>query len=128
VRSVTARRWGPGDPTRWVVLDLAPRLAPWCADRPGDVVVALDSVAAAVWGVGDAAAWGRRVVAAAALGPVPDDVLRAALMVGAWRSGLTRYRGAALDHAGRLPADLAARLLELVPDEVADVLVRHRAD
>lgn len=160
-RLAAARRWRPGGPERHAVLEVVPRLGPWLAAAPALTVAAVVDGARAVGGGpgsrGDVTAWARRVVhaagtgsatgsgpggaahdpwpqAGAADGPSPD-VIRGAVLVAAWRSGLVRYRQVALDAARSLPEPVARAALSLSgPDartgdaDLRDVLDRHAAD
>ncbi|MBM7821238.1 hypothetical protein JOE63_003715 [Cellulosimicrobium cellulans] len=150
-RLAAARRWRPGAPERRALLDVVPRLAPWLALAPAVTVAAVVDAARAVGGGpgarGDVTAWAARVVDAAAaggrspasVGPGPSaaDLVRGAVLVAAWRSGLVRYRDAALDAARSLPEQVARAALSL-PGSGADgradaadlraVLDRHAAD
>lgn len=146
-RLVAARRWRVGGPERSAVLDLVPRLGPWLAAAPAVTVAAVVDGARAVGGGpgsrGDVAGWAARVVAAAEASPAAEHgapevgVVRGAVLVAAWRSGLVRYRDAALDAARSLPAPVARAALSL-PTTDADartdsadlraVLDRHAAD
>ncbi|GEM_PF-698904 len=162
-RLAAARRWRPGAPERRALLDVVPRLAPWLALAPAATVAAVVDAARAVGGGpgarGDVTAWAARVVDAAAVGvgspanvgpglsaanvgpgPSAADLVRGAVLVAAWRSGLVRYRDAALDAARSLPEPVARAALSLPasgapgPDGRADaadlraVLDRHAAD
>jgi len=143
-RLVPAGRWGAGPAgtaERRALLDLVPRLGPWLAVAPAVTVAAVVDGAHAVGGGpgarGDEAAWTERVVAAAHAGDgavpgdgqVPGDVVRHAVLVAAWRSGLVRYRRAALDAARALPEATAHAALALDhDDDLAAVLDRHAAD
>lgn len=160
-RLAAARRWRTGGPERAAVLEVVPRLTGWLATAPAVTVAAVVDGARAVGGGpgshGDVAAWSRRVVDAAhasAPDPIAEDgtdatgttaartvdLVRGAVLVAAWRSGLVRYRDAALDAARRLPEHVARAALSLVttdepawaetvggPDLVT-VLDRHAAD
>ncbi|MCO7274531.1 hypothetical protein [Cellulosimicrobium cellulans] len=122
-RLAAARRWRPGAPERRALLDVVPRLAPWLALAPAATVAAVVDAARAVGGGpgsrGDVTAWAERVVAAAAASPAAgQDVptagtVRGAVLVAAWRSGLVRYRDAALDAARSLPEPVARAALSL---------------
>ncbi len=128
-RLAAARRWRPGAPERRALLDVVPRLAPWLALAPAATVTAVVDAARAVGGGpgarGDATAWATRVVDAAAAGggspasvgpgPSATDLVRGAVLVAAWRSGLVRYRDAALDAARSLPEPVARAALSLPP-------------
>lgn len=157
-RVVTARRWRRagrdvettgGTAERSAVLDVVPRLAPWLTVAPAVTVAAVVDGARAVGGGpgagGDTAAWAARVVAAARAttggtpggeggathDPASPASVRAAVLVAAWRSGLVRYRRAALDAARSLPGPVARAALSLAPSstgELRDVLDRHVAD
>ncbi|WP_426309595.1 hypothetical protein [Cellulosimicrobium sp. E-16] len=146
-RLVAARRWRVGGPERRAVLDLVPRLGPWLAAAPAVTVAAVVDGARAVGGGpgsrGDVAGWATRVVAASEVSPAAEPgapvagTVRGAVLVAAWRSGLVRYRDAALDAARSLPAQVARAALSLPatgtdartgsPDLRA-VLDRHAAD
>lgn len=132
-RCVAARRWRSDSAERWAVLALTPHVLPWLRSAPAVTVAALTDVARAVAARGDAAGWGRRVAAVASESdaPLPLDAggIRDALLVAAWRSGLVRYRQAALRAAATLPAAVAAAALDLPPTtDVGDVLARHAED
>jgi hypothetical protein len=146
-RLVAARRWRVGGPERHAVLDLVPRLGPWLAAAPAVTVAAVVDGARAVGSGpgsrGDVAGWATRVVAAAEASPAAGPgapvagTVRGAVLVAAWRSGLVRYRDAALDAARSLPAQVARAALSL-PATGADarsgsadlraVLDRHAVD
>ncbi|MEK8227577.1 hypothetical protein NKG05_17880 [Oerskovia sp. M15] len=100
--------------------------------RPAVTVAGLADAARPVVTRGDATAWGRRVSAAAEVagdGTLDAAGIRSALLVAGWRSGLVRYRQAALAAAAALPVAVARAVLELGPDaDVAAVLERHAAD
>ncbi|WP_454041031.1 hypothetical protein [Cellulosimicrobium sp. Marseille-Q8652] len=152
-RLVAARRWRTGGPERAAVLEVAPRLTAWLATAPAVTVAAVVDGARAVGGgpgpTGDVAAWSRRVVAASERttggqqgwegasgaptvepGPRPAGTIRGAVLVAAWRSGLVRYRDAALDAARRLPGPVARAALSLPAGATGleAVLDRHAAD
>lgn len=146
-RLVAARRWRVGGPERHAVLDLVPRLGPWLAAAPAVTVTAVVDGARAVGGVpgsrGAVAGWAARVVAAAAASPAAAPgapaagTVRGAVLVAAWRSGLVRYRDAALAAARSLPAQVARAALSLPvtgadaqtgPADLRAVLDRHAAD
>ncbi|UKJ62474.1 hypothetical protein H1Q78_11840 [Cellulosimicrobium cellulans] len=146
-RLVAARRWRVGGPERHAVLDLVPRLGPWLAAAPAVTVAAVVDGARAVGGGpgsrGDVAGWATRVVAAAEASPAAGPstpvagTVRGAVLVAAWRSGLVRYRDAALDAARSLPAQVARAALSLPatgadaptgPADLRAVLDRHAAD
>ncbi|WP_336728462.1 hypothetical protein [Cellulosimicrobium cellulans] len=146
-RLVAARRWRVGGPERHAVLDLVPRLGPWLAAAPAVTVAAVVDGARAVGGGpgsrGDVACWAARVVAAAEATPAAGPgasaagTVRGAVLVAAWRSGLVRYRDAALDAARSLPAQVARAALSLPetgtdartgPTDLGTVLDRHAAD
>ncbi|MDF9878315.1 hypothetical protein [Cellulosimicrobium cellulans] len=146
-RLVAARRWRVGGPERSAVLDLVPRLEPWLAAAPAVTVAAVVDGARAVGGGpgsrGDVAGWAARVVAAAEASPAAGPgasvagTVRGAVLVAAWRSGLVRYRDAALDAARSLPAQVARAALSLPatgadaptgPAALGAVLDRHAAD
>ena len=148
-RLAAARRWRAEGPERRAVLDVVPRLAPWLALAPAVTVAAVVDGARAVGGGpgsrGDVTAWAARVVDAAAVGaagvpgagpgPSPVDVVRGAVLVAAWRSGLVRYRDAALAAARSLPEPVARAALSLAPGgggagaaDLGAVLERHAAD
>lgn len=126
-RLAAARRWRPGAPERRALLDVVPRLVPWLALAPAATVAAVVDAARAVGGGpgarGDVTAWAARVVDAAAVGvgspaavgpgPSAADLVRGAVLVAAWRSGLVRYRDAALDAARSLPEPVARAALSL---------------
>lgn len=122
-----------------VLLDVVPRLLPWLAAAPAVAVAAVVDGARAVGGGpgarGDVDAWAERVVAAAHasddIGTSAGDVVRRAVLVAAWRSGLVRYRRAALDAARGLPDAVGRAALSLPDHDTADlaaVLDRHAAD
>ncbi|ADG74343.1 hypothetical protein Cfla_1445 [Cellulomonas flavigena DSM 20109] len=119
-------RWHAASVPRGVVLTVLPRLATWVRAWPADVVPAVLAASRGVARAGLLDAWVDRV-ARADVPAAPTDV-RPALLVAAWRSGLVRYRDAALDAAAALPAATAAALLEVPEAEVGVVLERHRAD
>ncbi|MFF2832983.1 hypothetical protein ACFVSK_14580 [Cellulosimicrobium cellulans] len=146
-RLVAARRWRVGGPERHAVLDLVPRLGPWLAAAPAVTVAAVVDRARARGGGpgsrGDVAGWAARVVAAAATSPAAAPgapaagTVRGAVLVAAWRSGLVRYRDAALAAARSLPAQVARAALSLPvtgadaqtgPADLRAVLDRHAAD
>lgn len=124
---VARGRWHVHHPQRQAVVEALPVLAPWCRAWPDATVGAVVAGAAVV---------GRRVALrdwlgrlAAAPPPSAEHDVRPALLVAAWRAGLSRYRDAAVDAAGGLPAPLARAALGLDPGaDVAAVLGRHRGD
>ncbi|WP_199422020.1 hypothetical protein [Actinotalea solisilvae] len=127
-------RWREGSSERWA-LSVVPVLEPWVLAAPDAVTAAVVAAAPAVRRGADAGAWVRLLAAAASATP-PDapvrDLVRPALLVAAWRSGLSRYRDAALDAVPALPSAVAAAVLGLEPGAAADlgrdVLEPHRAD
>lgn len=123
---VARGRWHTGRAQRTAVVQVLPALAPWVRAHPTHVVPAVVAAADVVARTGLLDAWSARLSAA----PAPDDAahVRPALLVAAWRTGLVRYRDAALDAAAALPVALAGPLLGVAPDDVADVLTRHSAD
>jgi len=147
-RCVAARRWRPDSAERWAVLALAPQVLPWLRTAPAVTVAALTDAARPVAARGDATGWGRRVSAAAEVagaatlaargGPAseglaapgsPAATVRDVVLVAAWRSGLVRYRQAALRAAASLPSPVAAAALDLAPGtDVGAVLERHAND
>jgi len=145
-RCVAARRWRADSAERWAVLALAPQVLPWLRTAPAVTVAALTDAARPVAARGDATGWGRRVSAAAEVagaaapaGPLapeglaapgsPAATVRDVVLVAAWRSGLVRYRQAALRAATSLPAPVAAAALGLpLGTDVGAVLERHASD
>lgn len=122
------RRWGARTPAEWALTDVVPCVAPWVVARPG-VVRELASAATPVVRQGEAQAWSRRVAAAAAAAPDASAAqVRALVVTAAWRSGLARYRDAALTAAAGLPAPLAATVLDLDAGSVADALAGQAGD
>lgn len=119
-------RWQAGAVQRTTVLRDLPLLAAWVRAWPDDTVPAVVAAAGVVARAHALPGWVARLAAA----PAPDEAafVRPALIVAAWRSGLVRYRSAALDAADTLPAGLAAALLGLAAGEVGAALARHRAD
>jgi hypothetical protein len=147
-RCVAARRWRPDSAERWAVLALVPQVLPWLRTAPAVTVAALTDAARPVAARGDATGWGRRVSAAAevAASPTlaapggrsseglaapgsPATTVRDVVLVAAWRSGLVRYRQAALRAAASLPSPVAAAALDLAPGtDVGAVRERHAND
>ncbi|GII98123.1 hypothetical protein CLV28_1448 [Sediminihabitans luteus] len=119
-RLVAARRWSATSLERWVVLDVLRFVPAWLDAAPTTVAALVDAVGA-VGRQGDAAAWSRRLVDAARVEAVRWDLatVRTVALVAAWRSGLVRYRRAALEAAVRLDPRVARAALSL--DRTADV-------
>lgn len=124
-------RWQVGTPERRTVCELVPTLAPWLRADVRVIVAGVVPAAVAVARGGDLAGWFARLTAAAQV-PGPDsvnsDTAASLLLVAAWRSGLARYRTAALARAAALPPALAGAVLDLPPDLVPDVLAATTAD
>ncbi|MCB7136321.1 hypothetical protein [Cellulosimicrobium marinum] len=139
-RLAATRRWrqerARSTPEQHVLVDVVPSLVPWLVVAPGVTVAAAVDAARALDGGagsrGDLAGWSARVVAAAHAGTaVTAETVRGAVLVAAWRSGLVRYRRAALDAARSLPETVARAALSLGPGtapDVAGVLDRHATD
>ncbi|MFD6165369.1 hypothetical protein ACFWFR_09285 [Oerskovia sp. NPDC060287] len=137
-RCVAARRWRSGSVERWAVLALTPQVLPWLRAAPAVTVAALADAARQVAVRGDLTGWGRRVSAAAVATGVLSSGPRTApgatsirdtVLVAAWRSGLVRYRRAALRAAASLPYPVAAAALDLAPGtDVGAVVERHASD
>lgn len=122
------RRWGAGTAPEWALTQVVPAVARWVIARPG-VVRELTTAATPVVRDGAAEQWARRLAAAAAAAPdASADQVRGLVVSAAWRSGLARYRDAALAAAAGLPASLAATVLDLPADAVGDALARQAAD
>lgn len=119
-------RWHAASVPRTVVRHVLPALRPWLRTHPEQVVPAVLAASRAVARAGLLDAWAARV--AAAPPPAAASDVRPALLVAAWRSGLVRYRAAALDAADALDPALAAALLDVPATDVAATLARHRAD
>lgn len=132
-RACVRGRWAEGSAERWA-LSVLPALGPWALAAPHACAAALVAAARVVRRDADADAWVRRLAAASCVpGDVPAaDLVRPALLVAAWRSGLSRYRDAALDAVAGLPAAVAAAALGLGPAAAdgleRDVLAPHRVD
>ncbi|NCT90162.1 hypothetical protein GXB85_04235 [Cellulomonas sp. APG4] len=122
-------------------LAVAATAVPWLAVDPRPVVGAMVAAAPTVARQGDLDAWLRRVAAAATAeqgvtaGADLAARVRSVVVVAAWRSGLARFRDAALAAVDELPRAVAVAALDLPAELAADpsrlgeaVLTPHRAD
>lgn len=117
-------RWHPGRAQRTAVLEVLPVVAAWARSAPATAVPALVAAADVVGRAGRLDAWAARLTGP----PPPPERLRGALLVGAWRAGLARYRDAALREAAGLDPAVLGPLLGVDPTSTSAVLERHGDD
>lgn len=122
-------RWRATAPGRVTLTTLAPTLG-WftgqgsSAHRPIEALRALTRSASRVVRDVSLRSWILRLGRA----EDPEEKIREAIAVAAWRSGSPRLREAALRAAASLPTNVAAGLLEVAPRDVEAILLRHRRD